>query len=216
MASGKPTGAGPSGKETTVAAIILAAGSSRRFGADNKLLALVDGEPLLRRVAGQFLRSRAGRIVVVTGHQREAIATALADLDIQLVHNDRHLQGMGYTVAAGVRALGETVRCAVITPGDLPGLTAALIDRLIMIADVAGFDRIVYPTLPTGEQRNPVLWPRRFFVELAALTGDAGARGLIQHHKGDAMPISVDDASMFLDIDRPEDLRNWVKRGAKP
>jgi molybdenum cofactor cytidylyltransferase len=152
--------------------------------------------------------------VVVTGHQKEQIEAALTGLGLQLAHNARHLEGMGYTVAAGVRALDETVRCALITPGDLPGLRTQMIDRLISVAAIAGNDRIVYPTLPTGEQRNPVLWPRRFFADLAALTGDTGARGLIQRYKGDAMPIPVDDTGTFIDIDRPEDLAAWVARAA--
>ena len=123
---------------------------------------------------------------------------------------------MGLTVAAGVRALNDTVRCAIITPGDLPGLTAVLIDRLILIAGVAGLNRIVYPTLPMGEQRNPVLWPNRFFPELAALTGDQGARAVIKTHAGDTMPVPFDAADAFTDIDRPEDLAAWIARSVKP
>lgn len=203
------TSDGRRGKDADVAAVILAGGASRRFGADNKLLADVDGQPLLRRVAHALLSSRAGRVIVVTGHERAKIEAALAGLDITLVHNDRHLEGMGTTVAAGAAALPPEVRLAVFTPGDLPGLTAPLIDRLIAIAEAAGNDRIVFPTLPSGEQRNPVVWPRRFFDALSRLGGDQGARALIKQHAGAALPVSMTSDDAFLDIDRPEDLEAW-------
>ena len=202
-------------KEADVAAIILAAGSSRRFGPDNKLLAEIDGEPLIRRVARAFLLSRAGRVIIVTGHQKDKIESALAGLDVVLLHNNRHLEGMGTTVAAGIRSLDASVRLAVLTPGDLPGLTTALIDRLITIADVAGGDRIVFPTLPTGEQRNPVVWPRQFFAELARLGGDTGARDLVRAHAALALPVALEAADAFLDIDRPEDLEAWRRLAGK-
>lgn len=201
--------------DRTIAAIVLAAGSSRRFGADNKLLAEVDGEALIRRVVRCFLQSMAGQVFVVTGHQKAEIESALAGLPVTFAHNPRHLEGMGHTVAAGVRALPPDVRCALITPGDLPGLTPALVDRLVKIADVAGPDRIVFPALPTGEQRNPVLWPRRFFAELAALSGDTGARGVIRTHAALALPVAMDTPDVFLDIDKPEDLAAWRKRKRK-
>jgi molybdenum cofactor cytidylyltransferase len=198
-------------KPADIAAIILAAGSSRRFGSDNKLLAVIEGEPLLRRVVTRFLQSKAGQVLVVTGHQSGLIEAALTGLNVRFVHNDKHLQGMGHTVATGVQALDAAVRCALITPGDLPGLTTHLIDRLISVSAIAGHDRIVHPVLPSGEQRNPVLWPRRFFGELGALTGDSGARGLIQRHKGDVMAVTVDATEAFTDIDRPEDLAAWLR-----
>ena len=203
---------GQRGKDAGIAAVVLAGGASRRFGADNKLLADIDGEPLLRRVVRAFLASRAGRVLVVTGHERDKVEAALAGLDVMLVHNDRHLEGMGTTVAAGAAALPPEVRLAVITPGDLPGLSASLIDRLIAISDAAGEDRIVFPTLPSGEQRNPVLWPRRFFDALCRLGGDQGARALIKQHPEAALPVAMTSDDAFLDIDRPEDLEAWRRQ----
>jgi molybdenum cofactor cytidylyltransferase len=221
MTADKPAASPPvstsAAKEATIAAIILAGGSSRRFGKDNKLLADIDGVPLIRHVAIQVLRSRAGRVLVVTGHQQEAVVKALAGLDLQCVHNPRHMDGMGTTVAAGVKALPESVQAVLITPGDLPEISAPLIDRLIAIAAASGGERIVFPTLPSGEQRNPVLWPRRYFAELAVLSGDSGARGLVKKYEVQGLPVQMTALDVFADIDRPEDLETWRrKRGLRP
>ena len=206
-------------KDMSLAAIILAAGSSRRFGTGNKLLADIDGMPLIRHVALRVLASRAGRVLVVTGHQNDKVEQALAGLDVICVHNTRHLDGMSTTVAAGIKALPAEVQAAMITPGDLPEISPQLIDRLIAIATASGGERIVFPTLPTGEQRNPVLWPKHYFAELAALSGDTGARGLIKKHQAQALPVPMTTPEAFADIDRPEDLEAWRKkrgRSAKP
>lgn len=201
-------------KDSTVAAIILAGGSSRRYGAGNKLLADIHGVPLIRHVALRVLASRVGLVVVVTGHQRDDIERALTGLPVVCVHNARHLEGMGHTVAAGVVALPDAIQTAVITPGDLPDITPELIDRLLAIHATAGGARIVYATLPTGEQRNPVIWPRRFFPELAALAGDTGARALVKQHAADTMPVALESLDAFVDIDRPEDLEAWRRKHA--
>ena len=206
-------------KDPTTAVIVLAGGASRRYGPDNKLLADVAGMPLVRRVVMRMLECRAGHVIVVTGHQSGLIEAAVADLRetgaVTVVHNTRHLEGMGFTVAAGIRALPGEVQRVVITPGDLPEISAALVHRLIAIADAVGGDRIVFPTLPTGQQRNPVLWPRPYFAELAALTGDTGARQLIKAHATAALPVPMTSAEAFVDIDRPEDLEAW-RRGRTP
>ena len=203
-------------KDRTIAAIILAGGASRRFGAGNKLLADVGGEPLIRHVTTHILQSRVGHVVVVTGFQHERIEAALAGLPVHCIHNPRHLEGMGTTVAAGIRALSDDVQTALVTPGDLPELSAQLIDRLIAIATASGGERIVFPALPSGEQRNPVLWPKRYFPELAALSGDAGARGLVKAHAAQALPVLMTALEAFADIDRPEDLEAWRQKHCLP
>jgi molybdenum cofactor cytidylyltransferase len=220
MTADKPTASRPimarAAKDMTVAAIILAAGVSRRFGASNKLLADIDGVPLIRHVSIRVLASRAGHVIVVTGHEEDKIQAALAGIDVTCVNNPKHLDGMSTTVAAGIKALPAGAQTALITPGDLPEISAQLIDRLIAIAVASRGERIVYPTLPTGEQRNPVLWPRRYFAELAALSGDSGARGLIKKYEAESLPVQMESLDAFADIDRPEDLDAWRKKRGGP
>jgi molybdenum cofactor cytidylyltransferase len=198
-----------------IAAIVLAAGSSRRFGPQNKLLVDVGGEPLVRRVAGRVAASGLAPVIVVTGHDRARIEAALDGLDVVLVHNSRHLQGMGHTVAAGVAMLDDDARAVLITPGDLPDLAPALIKRLVGVFEAAGGERIVFPALASGAQRNPVLWPRRFFPELARLTGDKGGRDLIKANADATLPVEIASDAPFSDVDRPEDLERWRRGQAR-
>lgn len=198
-----------------IAAVVLAAGLSRRFGRDNKLLADIGGGPLLRRVVEQARRSQAARLLVVTGHEADRVAAALASLDIELVHNPDYLLGMGTSVAAAIRAImaESSIAGALVLLGDMPEIDAALLDRIMAAFAQSGGDRIVFPVDGEGRQRNPVLWPRALFAELVRLDGDTGGRDLIARHPGLALPLAVGDASaVSLDIDTPQALADWRRR----
>jgi molybdenum cofactor cytidylyltransferase len=188
-----------------VTAILLAAGSSQRFGSDNKLLANVDGRPLIRRVAASLSRSRVREVVVVTGPDRSEIEQALHGLGVRFVHNPDHRAGMGRSIAAGVSSLDSTALGALICPGDMPGVNSELIDKLIEAFEQNGATAIVYP-VSDGSQRNPVLWPRRFFARLAALDGPAGGKALLAELEAEAVAVPVPEGCTFVDIDTVEDL----------
>lgn len=195
-----------------VAAVLLAAGASSRFGEDNKLLSLIDGEPLVRRAARSLRESRVGEIVAVTGRDRDAIAGALAGLDIVFATNDVPESGMGRSIAAGVAALGSDPEGAFIVPGDMQALSPALLDRLIGAFEEAGKTTIVYPELVGHGQRNPVLWPRAFFPDLLRLDGEAGAKGLLASAGASAIAVAFYDARPFVDIDTDADLAGYRAR----
>ena len=82
-------------KGRNIAAVVLAAGRSTRMGAVNKMLAEIGGKPLVRIAAEQALASRAKPVIVVTGHEREQVETALAGLPVRFVHNPDYAEGLG-------------------------------------------------------------------------------------------------------------------------
>jgi molybdenum cofactor cytidylyltransferase len=143
-------------------AVLLAAGASQRFGADNKLLANIEGKPLIRWVAEEIMHSGA-EAVVVTGCDNLLIEKALEGLPLRFAHNPSWTRGMASSIAADVMALGSQALGALIVPGDMPFLTSALLKDLMAAFHENQGSSIVYPTTRAGEQRNPVLWPRRFF-----------------------------------------------------
>jgi molybdenum cofactor cytidylyltransferase len=187
-----------------IAAIVLAAGRSTRMGGPNKLLAELGGKPLVRIAAEEALASRAAPVVVVTGHERARIEAALNRLDVRLVYNPDYAEGLSTSVKAGLVALPLEVDGAIVCLGDMPQVTAALIDRLIAAFDPEQGALVVVPTV-AGKRGNPVLWSRRFFPDLMALEGDVGARHLIGAYQEVVAEVPVENAAL-LDIDTPEAL----------
>lgn len=188
-----------------VAAIILAAGRSTRMGGPNKLLAELGGKTLVRIVTEQALASKAQSVVVVTGHQADDVEKALRGLKVTFVRNPDFAEGLASSVKAGISAVSADAAAAVICLGDMPLISARLIDRLIEAFAPDRGNLIAVP-VSDGRRGNPVLWSRRFFNELMALDGDIGARHLIARHSEAVAEVAVDGHGAFLDIDTPQAL----------
>jgi molybdenum cofactor cytidylyltransferase len=188
-----------------VAAIVLAAGRSTRMGGPNKLLEKISGKPLVRIAVEAALRSRAGPVVVVTGHERERVEAALNGLAVRLVHNPDYAEGLSGSVKAGLAALPVEAEAAIVCLGDMPQVESALIDRMIAAFDPENNALVVVPTF-AGKRGNPVLWSRRFFPDLLALEGDVGARHLIGTYQEVVTEVPVENSGAVLDIDTPDGL----------
>lgn len=184
-----------------LAAVVLAAGRSQRFGAQNKLLERLAGMPVIAHsveAAGACFPD----VIVVTGEDHDAIAHALRRYSVRLVRCDPDRVGIGYSIAAGVSALSPQAVGAAMLLGDMPLITTATLNALANAFIDAQARRIVHATDVDGVQNNPVIWPRAFFKELRNLKQDRGAKGLIR----DAIAVPVRDRQEFLDVDTPEAL----------
>ncbi len=190
--------------EGGIAVVLLAAGASRRFGEDNKLLARIDGRTLLERIVNALTIAGISDIVVVTGHDRAGVEAALRGRPVRFVHNASWETGMGSSIATGVAALDADVIGSFIVPGDMGLLSPVLVSDLVAAFQDRQHDCIVYPATG-GEQRNPVLWPRRHFSALRALPPDKGAKALLQLVASECVPVLA-DAAAISDIDTPADL----------
>ncbi|MFQ5350136.1 MAG: NTP transferase domain-containing protein [Thermoanaerobaculia bacterium] len=187
--------------------VVLAAGGSRRFGGPvAKQLVEIDGEPAVRRAARRALESRLERVVVITGHAAEGVRQAVADLDVEPVHNREWSAGQSGSVRAGLAAVASGSAAAVFVPCDQPFLTALLIDRLIA-RHAEGDAAIVVPAF-RGRRGAPVLIGSDLFAELAAITGDIGARQLFDRHP--VVEVAMDDESPLLDFDSQDELRRLL------
>lgn len=196
----------------TVAILILAAGLSRRFGAADKRLALISGVPLVRRVTERVLESKARPVIVVIGTNDSDVEKALSGLDIQIVVNGAHREGMGTSVAAGTQQMPDGTSGVMVLPADMPKISPRLINHLIDEFQRAGKESIVMPKNSAGKQRNPVLWPTGLFDELKQLDGELGAKPLLKVHSRRIRSVIWSDDETFLDIDTLEDLRAHVDR----
>lgn len=188
-----------------IAAVVLAAGASRRFGAANKLLACIEGRTLIERVVDAVERGGIGDIVVVTGWDRAAVEGALHGRRLRFAHCDRWEDGMGASIGAGIAAVDARASAAFVVPGDMPLLTGQIVAQLIDAFESAGRERIVFPMTKAGEQRNPVLWPRRHFGALLALPSARGGKALLQLIASECLPVAAPDVALS-DIDTSAEL----------
>jgi len=197
------------GAETPrLAAILLAAGASRRLGQPKQLVER-NGESLVRRSAGLLVKLTADPIVVVAGFQADKIIRELQDLPLTVVTNQDWEQGMGGSIACGVRDI----------PPDVDGVLVMLCDQWRLDSDdlfllksawnsdiseiiVSGWnDGKAYITGP------PVIFPGNIMHELKIVKGDQGAKSIIDRHKGNVHPVEVRNAA--YDLDEASDLERF-------
>ncbi|NIA67106.1 NTP transferase domain-containing protein [Pelagibius litoralis] len=188
-----------------IAAVILAAGQSRRMGKANKLLLQVDGKPMVTHVADSLLASQAKPLAVVTGHDYAAVEAALPDGRFILTHNPDFASGLSSSLKRGLGALPEEIDGLLVCLGDMPRVSPATIDRLIAAFDPLEGRAICVPTWQ-GKRGNPVLFARRFFAEMQEVAGDIGARALIGEHAEAVCEVPMDDDAVLVDVDTPEAL----------
>jgi molybdenum cofactor cytidylyltransferase len=198
-----------------VAALVLAAGQSRRMGPVNKLLADVGGKPMVRRVVDAVLASRARPVVVVTGHEAERVRAALDALPVTLVDNPDYAEGLSTSLRRGLGALPETAPGALVCLGDMPLIDGTQLDRLIAAFDPTAGRAICVPVWH-GKRGNPVLWARRFFAEMQTVEGDVGARHLIGEHGDSVHEVEMQSDAVLIDVDSPDALAALAERDRRP
>ena len=195
--------AAPSRK--SVAAVVLAAGRSSRMAPHNKLLIPdANGRAMIARVVDHALSSAARPVIVVTGHRADEVRAAIGARPVRFVHAAAYADGLSASLRAGIEAVPDEASAALICLGDMPLVTGRMIDRLIETYD-ADEGRLIAAPIGRGKLGNPVLWDRLFFPEIAALTGDQGARKLLDSHEDDVATVELGDA-VLRDFDTVESL----------
>lgn len=177
-------------------AIILAAGQSRRMGS-NKLVAHLNGKPLVAHVADAIDAANLPPPIVVLGHAADEVRAALTGRAVRFVTAEDHAQGMSRSLAAGIAAVRDAWEATIICLGDMPLISPRLLSRL---AARASPPAIRIPTFE-GRRGNPVLWGRDYYAALAALEGDTGARPLFEQHASRITLVPWTDDSIHYDVD---------------
>jgi molybdenum cofactor cytidylyltransferase len=191
----------PTASQPTIAAIILAAGSSSRMGQPKQLL-VWQGQTLIRSILAKVQAAGIAQIFVVLGANAEKIAAELDDLPVQLVHNPDWATGMGSSVVAGTQAaIPIQPEALLLTLVDQPFVSTRLLQEMIRQYTLHPDAIIVsdYGTHPGV----PALFPAFFFPKLLTLDGDAGARKIIRQHPGKIISLPFPEGN--FDLDTPED-----------
>lgn len=187
---------------TVIHACVLAAGSAERFGA-TKLVQPLHGKPLVLHALEAAQQAFPGEVTLVVGHDGDAVVAAADGAYDRLVFNPAYRSGIGSSIAAGVSACREGADAIVILLADQPLVSSAHLHELAcrwsgakneIVAST--FDEVFSP---------PILFPRNAFAALAELSGDEGAKMLLQDAAFEVRSISIPQAAS--DVDTPEDLQ---------
>jgi molybdenum cofactor cytidylyltransferase len=205
VTEGSAPGLGP------IVGVILAAGSSSRLGRPKQLLPLGD-RPVLDHTVANAAASSLDGLIVVLGHEAAAIEAQVDLGPARVVRNDAYREGQSTSLRAGLAALPTDTAAALFILGDQPLIGPAILDALITAYRRTAAS-IVMPTYD-GQRGNPVLIARALFPDLARITGDQGARGVIRAHATEVLDVPIPGPPPTDDLDTQEDYDRLLARYA--
>lgn len=187
----------------TTTILLLAAGQSSRMRGRDKLLEEIDGQPLLRLMAGRACKAGVA-VRVVLGPDQAARHATLADLSVEIVTATQS-DGMAASIRAGIAGLTGPV---LIVLADMPEITAQDLYLMVSLGAHAP-TAILQAASPAGMPGHPVLFPADLLPELSQLRGDQGAKAVLTKQAARVTLLPLADARATVDLDTPEDWAAW-------
>lgn len=171
---------------------------------------------MIQRVVRTALASRLDHVAVVIGHRAPELQQILNKFssrqDFSIVWNPDYEKGMSGSIKAGLRHVMHQYPSIMLMLGDMPGITADMIDRLI--DQFRATDREICVPVYKGRNGHPVLFGKSVYPEILQLQGDIGAREIIAARPQKVFCAPVDNHLVLMDIDTPEDLNVFLSRQA--
>lgn len=193
--------------KTQLTALILAAGQSKRFGQSNKLLSSFGGKALLSQTMDSVVRFAVGKIIVVTGHDEALIRALVEPYEACVVFNEHFTDGMGASIAAGMRAISAQSTGVAICLGDIPFIEARTFDQLVeRFASLEDRRRAIVTPCFKKRRGHPVIFGQAHFQALSKLSGDQGGRQIMYRNNDQLIDVGVDDPGIFRDFDTLADF----------
>ncbi len=191
-------------RKPKLAALLLAAGSSSRMTGSHKLRALFDGVPLITRSVAVVRDALGAPPLVVLGHDAQGLANLLPAATPQVMNPD-FADGISSSLRVGIAALDHMCDGVLIHLADMPAVTPQHLQMLAKAFESSGGTAVVRAT-HGGKRGNPVILPRSLFTQVSRLTGDLGARAIIESFGGTIVDVELGVAAS-LDVDTPEALK---------
>ncbi len=188
-----------------IGGLILAAGQSQRFGRKNKLLSKYLNKPLIDYPLACLSALPLNEKIIVSGYDRENLEKRARLYKIQPVYNPKFENGIGHSIATGVRALPETLDAYFILLGDLPRVKTKLCIDILTAFKRSDGNAIIRPVYE-GQAGHPVLIPAKYRDTLTQLTNDMGLRGMIKSLNIPVIHVNCTDGTCLADIDTENDL----------
>jgi len=186
--------------------IILAAGKSTRMLGQNKLLAMVHGEPMIRHVVQAALTSKVDEVIVVLGWEADLVKNALSGLPCRLIVNDDYEKGQSSSLKRGLREVGAQTRAILVLPGDIARIDSRSIDKVIETYNVKG--GMVIVAAHQGRHGHPILFDRKLFPEIEQIAEESyGLKSVVKKHESEVRLVETGTENVLRDVDTPQDLR---------
>ncbi len=199
--------------QTPTAGIILAAGASVRFGQPKQLIRL-GSKYLIEWVLDAALDSRLHSVVLVLGHEHQAILEALAVKTdhprLKIVINHNYRDGQSTSLKAGLLSVRQAFEAVMYLLGDQPMVNTEIIDYMLDQFRQSEKDLCV----PVWKEKKgtPTIFKRPLYDDLMRISGDIGARKIIRENSDRTLYLDMIEPTCFFDIDTPEDLQNLLAR----
>lgn len=191
-----------------IRAIVVAAGRSRRMGAQKVLLPF-GGATVIAHVVDQLLGGGIDGVHVVVGHEAAAIAAALAGRPVDLVTNPDDEADMLSSVRCGLRALRRRSGAVMVALGDQPAITSELVAELVR--SFSATDKGILVPVHRGQRGHPIMFSCKYRDEVLTRYDDVGLRGLPRAHPQDVFELSAASDAVLRDMDSPQDYRREVR-----
>ena len=196
-----------------IAAVVLAAGESSRMGRPKALLP-IDGVRFIEKIVSSFQSTKVGKILVVLGHNAEEMRQKIADLPVLIVVNNEYKKGQLSSLVAAIRDIQAQQSSA-----ELDGILVHLVDHPyvnpilvdVMIDRFYESKKLIVVPRYHGRRGHPVIFSRSLFSELQDTPLDQGAKAVVHAHQKDTLEIDTEDEGVTIDIDTPEEYRQFVK-----
>jgi len=185
----------------SIEVLILAAGEQSRFGSAKQLISY-HGKPLLQHCIDKANAICLGRVSVVLGANREQIEPQISGAKI--IHNNHWQQGLGASIATGVASIDHHSNGLLILLADQITLTTEDLKLLLDAFDGSNTVSAYY----AGRRGVPAIFPQSLYADLTALSGDSGAKAVLQ--RGDISLVEIDLPQAVMDIDTPEDWAQFL------
>ena len=190
-------------KDYKIKKILLAAGESKRFGDKNKLLAMINGKPIINHILDTLFEVYdPSELIVIVGHEHKIIKNLIFNTNIKILENINYKKGVGTSIALGVNNLDTEIDGVMIIPADMPYINSKDLINLEKKFVELNCVKVVMPE-HNSKIGNPVILPRNYFKTLKSLKDDFGARSLIR--KKDTVTLKTGFGTIF-DIDTKEEL----------
>lgn len=192
-----------------ISAVLLAAGESRRMVEFKQLLPFGD-KTFVECCVDNLLASRAGEVIVVTGHRAADVQEALRDRAVRCVYNPDYRSGMSSSIKCGVEAISENARAVMIALVDQPQIGSDIYNRVIEAYE-ENRAIIVVPSY-NGRNGHPVVLDSSLKEEILSIDPRRGLRQVVHAHATEVVHVEVSSDSILMDFDLPEDYSRVFKR----